>query len=150
MYLNIKTKLCIGTALITGIGYSLYSLFGKSKSNNLHKSQLEYEEEGILDIFHFDKKYSHICKSLSNIATPIQGKDLVIPKGLPNYGNTCYFNALLQSLSSCDIFQDYLKHYSKLNSQYASQGQLPYLKSLSKLLSSNNNLMFRIEQRPTN
>ena len=127
------------TAMAAGLGYLIYStLQFSSRSKPYHSSpakpssttsQLEYEEQGVLDIFQYDKKYRHL-------ASPTKGKNFVIPKGLPNYGNTCYLNALLQSLTACDEFGAYLSTGATLSNSEVSVNRDLYLSSLSKLLTS--------------
>jgi ubiquitin C-terminal hydrolase len=35
------------------------------------------------------------------------------PVGLPNLGNTCYMNSLVQALTGCKLFMDYIKRLWK-------------------------------------
>lgn len=125
------------TAAAATCGYILYSLFTSRKLRCEPNSQLEYKEEGILNLFHRDKKPKHISNPPTHVATPMKCKDFAMPEGLPNYGNTCYFNALLQSLTVCSCFGDYLAHYAALSKRYVNGCKLAYVRSLSELLSSN-------------
>ena len=56
--------------------------------------------DGILAIFTTPKAIAKID------FTPLSS--YALPQGLPNIGNTCYLNSLLQSLTGCNLFMDYV------------------------------------------
>lgn len=142
-------------AVVAGVAYLSYSVFtSRANARGHHNtdakeaepsspvphSQLAYEEQGVLDLLQYDQ-YRHIgiqiCAHL--LATPHKLRNYVVPKGLPNYGNSCYLNALLQALTACDAFEQYLTEFSTMyRAAFPAEedAKLPYLTSLSKLLTS--------------
>lgn len=40
--------------------------------------------------------------------------DIVFPTGIPNLGNTCYMNALMQALIACDQFAEYVNIFKSM------------------------------------
>jgi len=60
----------------------------------------------------FDKQFKGLLGVFSNQdcwQNPYSLSRYYFPTGMPNLGNTCYMNALLQSLTGCKMFMDYVK-----------------------------------------
>ena len=63
---------------------------------------LENRKEAVLFIYE-----KHQCEVDATTLRDVEdARDETTPRGLPNLGNTCWFNALMQALSSSKIFRD--------------------------------------------
>uniref|UniRef100_A0A914M3C4 ubiquitinyl hydrolase 1 n=1 Tax=Meloidogyne incognita TaxID=6306 RepID=A0A914M3C4_MELIC len=75
-------------------------------------NQNTFENNQVVSINYYGNKNEHTMSTHSSEQNICEEK--IVPKGIPclkglkNHGNTCYFNALMQSLAGCDRLAEFL------------------------------------------
>ncbi|CDW82058.1 oxysterol binding family protein [Stylonychia lemnae] len=104
----------LGLISLTSLG--IYKLFGffTAKSQEISKFRQEIDDHQI-KCQDYNDQFQGITGIFSNeteddtIYTNILIKKYYLPQGIPNIGNTCYMNSLLQALTGCKLFMDYVR-----------------------------------------